>query len=99
MSFAEFTASLAQDAAPPPGARPALQALWYEARGDWERAHGCVQEDASRAGAWVHAYLHRQEGDAANAGYWYARAGKSPPADENAQSDEWKQIAEALADG
>ncbi|HZP59216.1 MAG TPA: hypothetical protein VFB27_02750 [Opitutaceae bacterium] len=76
MSFADFQRSLADLSGPPPGLTPALSALWYDAAGDWDRAHGCAQEDGSRAGAWVHAYLHRKEGDEGNAGYWYARAGR-----------------------
>lgn len=98
MSFAEFETSIARDAAPPAAAGPALQALWHEARGDWERAHRCVQDDASREGAWVHAYLHRKEGDEVNAGYWYARAGKPPPADGVPHDEEWTRIARALAE-
>ena len=54
-----------------------MQALWWLARGDWDRAHALAQEDASAAGSWVHAHLHRVEGDEGNAGYWYARAGRS----------------------
>jgi hypothetical protein len=76
MSFEEFLSA----AAPPAGASPALQALWHDARGDWARAHALSQEDVGAAGAWVHAYLHRKEGDLANARYWYARAGRPPPA-------------------
>jgi hypothetical protein len=75
MSFEEFLAA----AAPPAGASPALSALWHEAHGDWARAHACAQEDGGAAGSWVHAYLHRREGDDANARYWYARAGRPPP--------------------
>lgn len=67
-------------AAPPADAGPALQALWHDAHGDWARAHACSQEDEGPAGAWVHAYLHRKEGDPANARYWYVRAGRTPPA-------------------
>ena len=59
---------------------PALTALWWAGRGDWERAHALVQADEHGAdAAWVHAYLHRQEGDIANARYWYARAGQPVP--------------------
>ena len=65
---------------PPANLSLALQALWHDARGDWERAHNCAQDDKSRAGSWVHAYLHRKEGDPGNAGYWYARAARSAPA-------------------
>jgi hypothetical protein len=71
-SFEEFVAS----PTPPAGVGPALLALWFDARGDWDRAHALAQEDRGLAGAWVHAYLHRKEGDEMNAGYWYARAGK-----------------------
>ncbi|MEO6873662.1 MAG: hypothetical protein ABI222_02450 [Opitutaceae bacterium] len=65
---------------PPAGTAPALQALWQDARGDWAKAHELAQADEGAAGSWVHAYLHRKEGDAANARYWYTRAGKTPPA-------------------
>ena len=72
MSFEDF----AKADTPPAGAGPALQALWHDARGDWGRAHQLSQQEAGRNGAWVHAYLHRKEGDATNAGYWYSLAGK-----------------------
>jgi hypothetical protein len=65
--------------APPAAAGPALAALWQDAHGDWAKAHALSQEDAGAAGSWVHAYLHRKEGDLANARYWYARAGRTPP--------------------
>jgi hypothetical protein len=58
----------------------ALHALWLEAKGDWDGAHAAAQRGGDRAGDWVHAYLHRVEGDAGNAGYWYARAGRKAPA-------------------
>jgi hypothetical protein len=54
----------------------ALLALWWDAKGDWEKAHGIAQDVARADGAWVHAYLHRKEGDLGNAGYWYQRAGR-----------------------
>lgn len=98
MSFAEFQASIARDPAPPADASPALQALWHDARGDWERAHLCAQEDEGRDGAWVHAYLHRKEGDLGNAGYWYQRANRKPPAANVTLSEEWAQIAGELAE-
>jgi hypothetical protein len=72
--------------APPAAAGPLLRAVWHGLRGEWEAAHQIAQEDASAEGAWVHAWLHRIEGDAANAGYWYRRAqrnvGKGDPAEE-----------------
>ena len=72
MTPAAFRASLAQ--ATPPALPMALLALWWDARGDWDRAHECAMQDSSAAGSAVHAYLHRKEGDVANARYWYRRA-------------------------
>ena len=57
---------------------PLLRALWHDAQGNWQAAHEVAQEVDTRDGAWVHAYLHRGEGDPANAAYWYRRAGKPP---------------------
>lgn len=76
------------------GLPPLLAALWWDARGDWARAHGIAQSVATPEGAWVHAYLHRKEGDLANAGYWYARAGRPRPA--ATLAEEWAEIARAL---
>ncbi len=74
----------------------ALAALWLDARGDWDGAHAAAQSDAGRDGAWVHAYLHRKEGDRGNAGYWYFRAGRVlPPANASFEA-EWEEIAQAL---
>jgi hypothetical protein len=96
MSFEELQASIARDAAPPAGSTVAVQALWHDARGNWGAAHQCAQEDASRDGSWVHAYLHRKEGDVGNAGYWYSRAGRSMPARDVTLEDEWAGIAREL---
>ncbi len=60
--------------APPEDYSLPLQALWWDAKGDWTRAHECAQACETPEGDWVHAYLHRVEGDLANAGYWYRRA-------------------------
>lgn len=73
-----------------------LQALWHDARGDWARAHEVCQQARSRDGDWVHAYLHRKEGDTDNAGYWYARAGRPMPAETVSLEEEWARIVEAL---
>ena len=73
---------------------PPLAALWHVARGEWDRAHTLVQDDDSAEAAWVHAHLHRVEGDEGNAGYWYARARK--PHASVSHDEEWKQIADAL---
>ena len=79
---------------PPAGLSVALQALWWDAKGDWQRAHAVVQEEDDPDSAWVHAYLHRQEGDLANAGYWYRRASK--PMFNGPLDDEWAAIVGAL---
>jgi hypothetical protein len=77
---------------PPAGAAPALQALWWALCGDWGRAHECVQAHEGDADCdRVHAHLHRQEGDLANAGYWYRRAGRSLP--EQPLEEEWRLLA------
>ena len=91
--LAEFKSTLS-GGVPPDGLSPALQALWHEARGDWDRAHECIQADMGGPGAWVHAYLHRKEGDLSNAGYWYRKAGK--PTANGPLEAEWDALAEAL---
>lgn len=73
----------------------AIQALWWDAKGDWERAHGCAQDKAGGSDCdWMHAYLHRKEGDDGNAGYWYARSGKRFC--DSSLDSEWSAIAETL---
>ncbi len=67
-----------------------LQALWWEAKGNWTRAHGLVEHENSGRGAWVHAYLHRVEGDEWNAGYWYRKAGKPFP--QMTLKEEWESL-------
>ncbi|MCB2053500.1 MAG: hypothetical protein KDE35_04570 [Geminicoccaceae bacterium] len=74
--------------------RAFVRALAADARGDWPGAHALVQDDPSPDAAWVHAYLHRKEGDAGNARYWYGRAGK--PVFEGDLDEEWRLIADAL---
>ena len=73
---------------------PLLRAMWHDARGEWDKAHQLAQDVDDRDGAWVHAYLHRKEGDLANATYWYGRAAQPVAADSLAA--EWKRIVEAL---
>ncbi len=82
------------DGEPPPGLSHELHALWHDARGDWDRAHETVQDLETPAAAWVHAYLHRKEGDLGNARYWYHRAGK--PVFTGSLDAEWDHIAGAL---
>ena len=82
--------------APPKGLSQAVQALWWDAKGEWDKAHNCAQAQDDKSGCWVHAYLHRKEGDPSNAGYWYRRAGKKPATVPLEQ--EWSAIVEALLD-
>ncbi len=93
MNFRTFKASINHDA-PPEGIGRALQALWHQAKGDWNEAHRLAQAQDDKTGAWVHAYLHRVEGDNANAGYWYRRAGK--PDSPALPNEEWEEIVSAL---
>jgi hypothetical protein len=76
------------------GSEPRLRALWLDAQGNWDGAHEAAQADEGGAGDWVHAYLHRKEGDAGNAAYWYRRAGK--PMCRTSFEEEWVSIATAL---
>lgn len=88
-----FRRSLAQSA-PPGGLAPALEALWWDGKGDWDKAHERAQADAGADGAWVHAYLHRKEGDLANAGYWYREAGRA--IGKGSLDEEWTAIVRTL---
>jgi len=90
MTFQQFTGA----ATLPAGVGAALQALWLDRRGDWDSAHDLAQQAGGRDGAWVHAYLHRKEGDEMNAGYWYARAGRSAATGD--LGAEWEEITRAL---
>jgi hypothetical protein len=92
MTADEFKATIAADR--PPDVAPPLAALWHDARGDWERAHTIAQDIDDPTGAWIHAYLHRKEGDLSNAAYWYGRA-KQPVATDSLDA-EWNRIAAAL---
>ncbi|MCY3709699.1 MAG: hypothetical protein OXG26_12465 [Caldilineaceae bacterium] len=94
MTFDEFKASLSDDA-PPAGVGAPLRALWLDAANDWDGAHDALQGQPDGNGsAWVHAYLHRVEGDLSNAAGWYRRARK--PASSAPLPQEWEEIARAL---
>ena len=93
MDFAAFQASVEEET-PPVKAGLALQALWHAAKGDWETAHCTALEDKTMSGAWVHAYLHRVEGDLSKSSYWYRKAGR-PEASSSLRA-EWKEITTAL---
>jgi len=92
---AEFRDSLSADA-PPAGLTPALEALWHAAKGNWDKAHDITQPGGSELD-WVHAYLHRVEGDLSNAGYWYRRAGK--PVSTAPLDEEWGALASTFLTG
>ncbi len=91
--MADFKASLG-DAKPADGLAPPLAALWWAGKGDWDAAHKIVMNEDTADAAWVHAYLHRVEGDLSNAGYWYRRAGK--PEAKDSLDAEWQRIVDAL---
>jgi len=93
MTLAEFEQA-AQAGRRPEGLSGALEALWWDARGDWDQAHDRAQAAGDVSGAWVHAYLHRREGDLGNAAYWYRRAGR--PVASGPLPAEWRQIAAEL---
>lgn len=93
MTLEAFLATTKSEA-PPQGLSPALQALWYAEKGEWDRAHQLAQEDHSRDGSWVHANLHRDEGDLWNARYWYDRAAR--PESRVSIADERRAIIAAL---
>ncbi len=97
MTIEDFQSSLA-GAEPSPSLSDALQALWWDAKGNWDKAHGLAQRHTSDpASDWVHAYLHRKEGDLSNAMYWYRRAGRPGAGEPLAQ--EWLAIVGALLEG
>lgn len=94
MTLDEFRATVGSTA--PPGLPPLLSAMWHDAHGDWDEAHRLAQDVNTADGAWVHAYLHRREGDADNARYWYQRAGR-PEASDTSEA-EWTRIVLHLLD-
>jgi hypothetical protein len=96
MTFDEFKSTLS-GASPPAKVAPALVALWHDAKGDWDGAHRVAQDVDDERGAWVHAYLHRKEGDASNAAYWYRRAGQ--PVARATLEEEWEAIVTTLLAG
>ena len=96
MNSIEFRESVSSSA-PPADTPPPLAALWWAQKGEWEKAHTIVMNDDSAQAAWVHAYLHRVEGDLPNAGYWYRAAGK--PVETGPLEAEWNTIAAALFGG
>jgi hypothetical protein len=94
MTIKEYEAAITKGEGPPEDLSPLLRALWFERRGDWDSAHRTTQDVEGTEAAWVHAYLHRREGDLGNARYWYHRAGRRESTE--AFEAEWRAIAEHL---
>jgi hypothetical protein len=95
MTFDEYKVSIQQHA-PPLNLSEELKGLWWDGKGSWDKSHETVQDMDSENAAWVHAYLHRKEGDVWNADYWYRRAGKVRP--KMTLDEEWEHIVKALLD-
>ena len=93
MNFQYFINSLGH-ASMPTSLSESLQAMWYDGKGDWNKAHDIAQEIHGKEGSWIHAYLHRKEGDAGNAAYWYHRANQ--PVCKTSLAQEWEDIVKAL---
>ncbi|MFS8617666.1 MAG: hypothetical protein FWJ85_12660 [Solitalea sp.] len=90
MTLADFRQTLDHETAPA-GLGEHLLAMWYEARGEWERAHDIAQNVGTEEGDWIHAYLYRKEGDEGNAAYWYRRAGRPFPSGRSLD-EEWEEL-------
>jgi hypothetical protein len=93
MDLAAFKKSL-ERAAAPKTLSLALQALWWDAKGDWAKGHDLINDEPGETAAWAHAYLHRKEGDLSNARYWYGQAGK--PVAKVSLEEEWAAISASL---
>ena len=97
MEAESLAKSAMEDSSPPLGLPAELHVLWLARAGRWDQAHDACQDLPDPAGAWIHAWLHREEGDLGNAAYWYARAGKPVPRQDLSLADEWMEIAGELA--
>jgi hypothetical protein len=93
MDIIQFRESM-KSAAPPAGLTAALEGLWWDGKGDWTRAHESAQRDEGPDGSWVHAYLHRKEGDLSNAQYWYRKAQRA--VGQTSLDREWESIVSWL---
>lgn len=93
MTIEQFESTL-KEATPPSELSVYLTALWFDGKGDWEQSHHTIQDMENVNGSWIHAYLHRKEGDTANADYWYRRAGRKRPA--TSFEEEWKELVTAF---
>jgi len=96
MTADELSKSAALDKLPPSSASVLERCLWFARAGKWDASHDLCEDVPGAAGSWVHAWLHRQEGDLGNAGYWYSRAGREMPPQSVTLEDEWMEIASEL---
>lgn len=96
MTAQELAQSAKSDTDPPPNLPKTLEALWRAKAGQWEAAHDLTNDIPDPEGAWIHAYLHREEGDLGNAAYWYSRANQPTPAASVSLDEEWQNITQAL---
>ena len=97
MTTADLARSAQTDDSPPAGITSAQKALWLVKAGRWHDSHELCNDIPGTAGSWIHAYLHREEGDLGNAAYWYHRADKDVPDQSLSLEDEWAQITSALS--
>ena len=91
MNLTQFKASLSASSKPPEDSSYYLKALWWDGSGNWNKAHDIAQEINDKKGSWIHAYLHRKEGDLWNADYWYQKAGKKMPLSISLE-EEWEEM-------
>ena len=98
MNAEKLAHSADNDDQPPAGLSTGLRAMWLARKGRWHEAHDLCQDIPGSAGSWIHAWLHRQEGDYGNACYWYSQAGKPAAAADASLDDEWHQITSDLID-
>jgi hypothetical protein len=96
MTATELSQSASIDQEPPTGLSETARTLWFARAGRWDEAHDLCQNLPDPDGAWIHAWLHREEGDLGNAAYWYGRARKPTPSRGTDLADEWQEIAETL---
>jgi hypothetical protein len=93
MNFETFQQSLSTNT-PPANCSVYLQSLWHDAKGDWDKAHTLIQDLPDKTASWIHAFLHRREGDTFNANYWYNKAGKRMPG--YSLEQEWEELVKAM---
>jgi hypothetical protein len=93
MNLSTFKDTLSQ-ASPPANISVYLESLWFDGKGDWDKSHTIIQDVADKNASWIHAYLHKKEGDIGNADYWYNKAGRKRPS--VSLDEEWEQIVNAF---